>query len=178
MIIHLDICHLTLVVNCCFFQNAHFVKLFLITSTANKLCVCLCVSHVSCFMGSNESRGKTVLNNEDATPMQVTHSCNWSVTCRERSTGPRSGPGQVGGVSISTCSINGGISSGTLHAGGAKLLPGQVDGVVVLLGVTLLLLLKIGPSTNVLQTLLGIPHRYHLLGLMEGHFFCFVFCLP
>lgn len=77
--------------------------------------------------------------------------------------------GQVDGVTSSTCSISGAISSSTLHAGGAELLPGQVDGVVMLLGVILLPLLEIGPSTNILQTLLGIPHRYHLLRLMERH---------
>ena len=54
----------------------------------------------------------------------------------------------------STC----GGSGRTLHAGGAKLLPGQVDGVVVLLCVTLLPLLEIRPTTDVLQTLLRVPH--------------------
>lgn len=39
--------------------------------------------------------------------------------------------------------ISGGMRSSTLHARGAELLPGQVDGVVVLLGVTLLPLLEI-----------------------------------
>lgn len=58
------------------------------------------------------------------------------------------------------------LSSSTLHAGGAKLLLGQVDGVVVLLGVTLLPLQEIGPSANILQALLGIPHRDYLQGLV------------
>lgn len=72
-------------------------------------------------------------------------------------------PGKVDSVTRST---SGSISSSTLHAGGAELLPGQVDGVVMLLCVTLLPLLEIRPSANVLQTLLGISHRDHLLGLM------------
>ncbi len=80
--------------------------------------------------------------------------------------------GQVDGVTSSTCNISGGS---TLHAGGAELLPGQVDGVVVLLSVTLLPLLEIRPSTNVFQTLLGIPHRDQLLGLTEGHFCVLMF---
>lgn len=74
--------------------------------------------------------------------------------------------GQVDGVSGSI--INTSTSSSTLHAVGAELLPGQVDGVVVLLSVTLLPLLEIRPAANILQTLLGVPHRDHLLGLMEG----------
>lgn len=61
------------------------------------------------------------------------------------------------------------LSSSTLHAGGAKLLPGQVDGVVVLLGVTLLPLQEIRPSANILQALLWIPHRDYLQGLMGDH---------
>lgn len=58
------------------------------------------------------------------------------------------------------------LSSSTLHAGGAKLLPGQVDGVVVLLGVALLPLQEIRPPAHILQALLGIPHGDHLQGLM------------
>ncbi|TNN42009.1 hypothetical protein EYF80_047811 [Liparis tanakae] len=49
----------------------------------------------------------------------------------------------------------------------ARLFP--VDGVVVLLGVVLLPVLEVGPSTDVLQTLLGVPHRDQLLGLEGGH---------
>lgn len=57
-------------------------------------------------------------------------------------------------------------SSSTLHAGGAKLLPGQVDGVVVLLGVALLPLKEIRPPANVLQALLGIPYGDYLQRLV------------
>lgn len=38
-------------------------------------------------------------------------------------------PGQVDGVTTSTCSISGGISSGTLHARGQECLPDHVDNV-------------------------------------------------
>lgn len=79
-------------------------------------------------------------------------------------------PSWVDSVTSSTSGTRGtrgGSSSSTLHAGGAKLLLGQVDGVVMLLGVTLLPLLEVRPSTNILQTLLGIPHRDHLQGLMR-----------
>lgn len=72
--------------------------------------------------------------------------------------------------------FSGSISSSTLHARGAELLPGQVDGVVVLLGVTLLPLLEIWPTTNVLQTLLGVPHRDQFLGLNKGHCWFLQFC--
>lgn len=68
-------------------------------------------------------------------------------------------------------SSGGSISCSTLHAGGAELLPGQVDGVVVLLGVTLLPLLEIRPTADVLQTLLRVPHRDQLLGLTDRHSF-------
>lgn len=42
----------------------------------------------------------------------------------------------------------------TLHASGAEFLPGEEDGVVVILGVSCVrLLLQEGPTTHVLQTL-------------------------
>lgn len=42
----------------------------------------------------------------------------------------------------------------TLHAGGAEFLPGEEDGVVVILRVSrVLFLLQEGPTTHVLQTL-------------------------
>jgi len=51
--------------------------------------------------------------------------------------------GLTGQVTDVSSSIGGGNMSLTLHAGGAELLSGQVDGVVVLLGVTLLPLLVV-----------------------------------
>lgn len=85
-------------------------------------------------MRSYEGRGESVLDHQDAAPVQLTHPCNRSVTCRDTS--------QVtAGERYWWCGFSGGVS--TLHAVGAELLPGQVDGVVVLLGVTLLLVLEI-----------------------------------
>lgn len=92
--------------------------------------------------------------------MEVTHPCDRSITYRQiqmsEVTGVRGHSGSSKGVSH------------TLHAGGAKLLPGQVDGVVVLFSVTLLPLLQVGPSTDILQTLLRVPHRDQLLGLNKN----------
>lgn len=63
-------------------------------------------------------------------------------------------------------------SSSTLHAGGAELLPGQVDGVVVLLGMALLPVQEIRPSANILQALLGVPHGDYLQGLRGDNSIC------
>lgn len=64
----------------------------------------------------------------------------------------------------------------TLHADGAKSLPGQVDGMIMLLSVALLSLQEIRPSTNILQTLLRIPKRDQLLGLREKKkIYCILF---
>lgn len=79
--------------------------------------------------------------------------------------------GHFGGRTSSSISVS--KSSITLHADRAELLPGQVDGVVVLLSETLLSVLEIRPSTNVLQTLLRIPHRDQLLGLMKQDGACY-----
>lgn len=90
-------------------------------------------------MSSYEGRGKTVLNDEDTTPMQLTHPCYRSVTCREIH---RSGAGdqdlvrQVGAVfevelavqkerTDSYLSLHSASSTScsALHAEAAELLP-------------------------------------------------------
>lgn len=118
--------------------------------------------------------------------MHLTHPCNRSITCRGHRghklkligiEGAERLPAQevlirciiINNHSIN-CRINHSIyrstNSSTLHAEGTKLLPAQVDGMIMLLSMILLHLLKIRPSTNVLQTLLRVPNRDQFLGLM------------
>ena len=57
----------------------------------------------------------------------------------------------------------------TLHAGGAELLPGEEDGMVVVLSVPgVRLLLQEGPATHVLQTLGRVPQLDQTHGLEGG----------
>lgn len=61
------------------------------------------------------------------------------------------------------------MSLSTLHSRGAKFLPCEEDGVVVILGIPcVLLLLQKGPATHVLQTL-GWVSKFNQAHGLERH---------